>query len=90
MLRKLIGRPQYGQLLHPEDPLPIGIALGMSVTDEDLAYPQYVEVMEGSVDAEPISVSGGSIGDDMFESMSVALIVANACLQRYSNNNERH
>ena len=84
MLTMLIGRPQYGQMLYTEDPLPVGIALGKSVADEDLAYAQFVEVMEGSADAEPISDSGGSISDDMFESMSIALSMANACLQRFS------
>lgn len=84
MLTMLIGRPQYGQMLYTEDPLPVGIALGKSVADEDLAYAQFVEVMEGSADAEPISDSGDSISDDMFESMSIALSMANACLQRFS------
>jgi hypothetical protein len=72
-------------LLHRGDPLPNGIALGFSVTEEDLAYPQFVEVVAGRDDGEPIHVSGGSIADDMRESIDVALTVANACLEKYTN-----
>jgi hypothetical protein len=66
--------------LHRKDPLPNGIALGFSVTDEDMAYLQFVA---GPDDGERIHVSRGSIYEDMFESMSNALAVANACSEQY-------